>query len=145
MPEPNNRPSRRNILDRFIQACSAVCGVALAGPALMYLWPVTQTGPVKAREEVGDAAGWQPWTGRKVSIAGKPVLVVRTDSSFVALSAVCTHLGCLVEFNSAGRQVVCPCHAATFDLEGKVTGGPPPRPLATYNVAEVQGKVVVSL
>lgn len=136
---------RRSFLDRVIQVCGSIAGIALVGPALVYLWPVTKTGPVKTREEVGDAASWAAWTSRKVSVAGKPVLIVRTDKNFVALSAVCTHLGCLVEFDSAKRNIHCPCHAATFDLNGQVTGGPPPRPLPPYNVAEAQGKVYVSV
>lgn len=142
---PNKRLSRRGLIDRVIQICSAIAGVSILGPALLYLWPVTRSGPVKSREEVGAAADWSAWSARKASVGGKPVLIIRTDKAFIALSAVCTHLGCLVEFNSAKRHVDCPCHAGTFDLDGKVIGGPPPRPLPTYSVAEVQGKVVVSL
>ena len=138
-------PTRRTLIDWVIQACTFVTGVALAGPALAYLWPVTKAGPVKTREPVGDAAGWDVWQARKVSIGGRPVLVVRTDKGFVALSAVCTHLGCLVEFDPAARKVRCPCHAGLFDLQGRVTGGPPPRPLPVYGVSEVQGKVYVSV
>jgi len=128
-----------------IQVCTAIAGVALVGPAVAYLWPVTKAGPVKSREEVGSADEWQTWSGKKVSVGGKPVLVVRTDKGFTALSAVCTHLGCLVEFDAARKIVLCPCHAGTFDLNGQVTGGPPPRPLPVYTVAEVQGKLYVSI
>ena len=116
----------------------------MAFPAMAYLWPITRSGPVKVREEVGDAKSWRQWEGRKVAVGGKPVLVIRTDKGFIAFSAVCTHLGCLVEFDPAKRVIICPCHAASFDLEGRVAGGPPPRPLAAYNVAEVEGTVYVS-
>jgi cytochrome b6-f complex iron-sulfur subunit len=145
MPVSNERMSRRGFIDRIIQVCGAIAGVAMLAPALLYLWPVTRSGPVKAREEVGSAADWAAWSARKASVAGKPVLIIRTDSQFIAMSAVCTHLGCLVEFNPPKRNVICPCHAASFGLDGAVTGGPPPRPLPLYSVAEVQGKVFVSL
>jgi cytochrome b6-f complex iron-sulfur subunit len=113
-------------------------------PALAYLSPIARSGPVKVREEAGDAATWKPWEARKVAVAGKPVLVIRTDKSFVAVSAVCTHLGCLVEFNAGTRKIICPCHAAGFDLDGEVTNGPPPRALAKFTASEAQGIVYVS-
>ena len=137
--------TRRGLIDGVIRVCGAITGVGLLVPALAYLWPATKSGPVKTREEAGSAAGWDVWQAKKIAAGGKPVLVVRTDQGFVAMSAVCTHLGCLVEFDSAARKVLCPCHAGLFDLQGRVTGGPPPRPLQIYSVSEVQGKIYVSI
>lgn len=137
--------TRRGLLDWIIRICSAVTAVALVVPALTYLWPVTRSGPVKTREEVGDEAGWGVWQAKKVSVGGKPVLVVRADKGFLAFSAVCTHLGCLVEFNAVKRDIECPCHAGSFDLEGRVIGGPPPRPLPLANVSVAEGKVYVAV
>jgi cytochrome b6-f complex iron-sulfur subunit len=141
---PPEKSTRRDLLDLVIRACGVLTGIGLVAPALAYLWPATRSGPKKQREDVGDAANWKVWEGRKVSFDNQPVLVVRTDKGFVALSAVCTHLGCLVEFDAAHRDILCPCHAGRFDLTGKVTGGPPPRPLPPFQVAEVNGKVFVS-
>ncbi|HVG35136.1 MAG TPA: Rieske 2Fe-2S domain-containing protein, partial [Pyrinomonadaceae bacterium] len=39
-------------------------------------------------------------------------------------SAVCTHMGCLVHWNSAERSRDCPCHGSRFDHDGKVIQGP---------------------
>ncbi|UCD30199.1 MAG: Rieske (2Fe-2S) protein [Planctomycetota bacterium] len=136
--------TRRGFLDWIIYSCSTILGGTIILPAVAYLWPVTKSGPVKVREEIGEAANWNIWGAKKVSVGNKPVLVIRTDKGFVAFSAVCTHLGCLVEFNPVKQNIICPCHAASFDIEGKVEGGPPPRPLAAYKVSEVQGKVFVS-
>lgn len=146
MSKPPEKPAttRRGLINWVIGFCSTVFGGAILFPALAYLWPVTKSGPVKTREEVGDAATWGAWQARKVSVGGKPVVVIKTDKEFVALSAVCTHLGCLVDFDPTKKAIHCPCHAATFDLTGQVTGGPPPRPLPKYGVSEVQGKVYVS-
>jgi cytochrome b6-f complex iron-sulfur subunit len=136
--------SRRGLLDVAIRVCGAVAALALAVPALAYLWPVTRSGPATAREDVGEASSWRPWEGKKVAVGNQPVLVVRTDKEFVAVSAVCTHLGCLVEFDTTKRNILCPCHGARFDLAGAVIAGPPPSPLPRYEVSEVENRVYVS-
>jgi cytochrome b6-f complex iron-sulfur subunit len=84
------------------------------------------------------------WEGRKVALGAKPVLVIHTDQGFRAMSAICTHLGCIVAWNDAKHEFDCPCHAARFDAAGKVIAGPPPGPLPSYPVSVVQGEVVVS-
>jgi Rieske Fe-S protein len=46
------------------------------------------------------------------------------DGTVRAVSAVCTHLGCLVAFNPAERTWDCPCHASRFATDGAVIEGP---------------------
>jgi cytochrome b6-f complex iron-sulfur subunit len=59
-----------------------------------------------------------------------PIVVInRPQKGYVALSRVCTHLGCLVEYQKETNQLLCPCHAGRFDLDGNVLSGPPPQPL----------------
>lgn len=50
------------------------------------------------------------------------------EEGLFAISAVCTHLGCLVSSNG-DAGFFCPCHGSRFDARGKVTGGPAPKPL----------------
>ncbi|ABC82915.1 Rieske 2Fe-2S domain-containing protein [Anaeromyxobacter dehalogenans] len=60
-----------------------------------------------------------------------PVLVVHAaDGTFAAMSSTCTHQGCPVGFE--GGEVVCPCHASTFDLQGRVTRPPAVQGLTAY-------------
>jgi menaquinol-cytochrome c reductase iron-sulfur subunit len=61
---------------------------------------------------------------------------VLTDNGrdFVAMSNICTHLGCRVRWIADQRQFFCPCHNAAFDEAGNVVNGPPPRPLDRYEV-----------
>jgi cytochrome b6-f complex iron-sulfur subunit len=57
-----------------------------------------------------------------------PVVVInRPDKGFIAFSRVCTHLGCLVDYNERKHVFLCPCHAGVFDIEGNVVSGPPPK------------------
>jgi Rieske Fe-S protein len=46
-----------------------------------------------------------------------------------ALSAVCTHLGCRVQWDDSAKHFQCPCHGGIYDRAGNVVSGPPPRPL----------------
>lgn len=52
------------------------------------------------------------------------------DGLLHAVSARCTHLGCLVRFNGAERSWDCPCHGSRFDVDGAVLEGPAVHPLA---------------
>ncbi|MGW0823071.1 FAD-dependent oxidoreductase [Streptomyces sp. NPDC002845] len=71
-----------------------------------------------------------PGQGDVVRAHGERVAVHRDDDGHLnALSARCTHLGCLVAFNSAERAWECPCHGSRFDVDGKVIQGPATRPL----------------
>lgn len=61
---------------------------------------------------------------------------------FYAISAVCTHLGCVV--NKTDDGFFCPCHGSRFDRSGQVRGGPAPRPLAWYRISlALDGQLVV--
>jgi menaquinol-cytochrome c reductase iron-sulfur subunit len=60
------------------------------------------------------------------------LFVVRERNQFHVISAVCTHLGCTVEWNGEGRQFDCPCHGSKFRANGKRFAGPAPRPLPWY-------------
>jgi menaquinol-cytochrome c reductase iron-sulfur subunit len=59
---------------------------------------------------------------------------VRTDNGrdFIAMSNICTHLGCRIRWIADRQEFFCPCHNGVFDKDGKVLAGPPPRPLDRY-------------
>jgi Rieske Fe-S protein len=54
------------------------------------------------------------------------------QNDILALSNVCTHLSCRVNWVAETQEYDCPCHDAQFGIEGEVLGGPPPRPLDQY-------------
>ena len=60
------------------------------------------------------------------------LFVVRQDDDFHVISAVCTHLGCTVQWRPDRKTFDCPCHGSRFREDGSVIGGPAPRPLAWY-------------
>jgi len=70
-------------------------------------------------------------------------VVRETETETRAFDIHCTHLGCPLSFSSGAGKFVCPCHGGNFDIEGNVTGGPPPRPMIQYAVQVVDGNVQV--
>jgi menaquinol-cytochrome c reductase iron-sulfur subunit len=69
--------------------------------------------------------------------------VVRTDDQkVVAFTPQCTHLACAYHWEAGSNQFLCPCHASTFSIDGKVTGGPAPRPLDRY-VTRLDGNKIL--
>ena len=74
-----------------------------------------------------------PGTAKEVTYNDIPLVVInRKGSGFIALSRVCTHLGCLVGYDSFNDKLVCPCHAGEFDLEGNAISGPATKSLHRY-------------
>jgi cytochrome b6-f complex iron-sulfur subunit len=62
------------------------------------------------------------------------VYIVRTEKGFYAVSAVCTHLGCITQWKPDQDQIACPCHGSKFKVDGTKIEGPAPRPLPHFSV-----------
>jgi glycine/D-amino acid oxidase-like deaminating enzyme/nitrite reductase/ring-hydroxylating ferredoxin subunit len=72
--------------------------------------------------------------GKLVTIKGKQIAAYRDETGTLhAVSATCTHLGCIVNWNSAEKSWDCPCHGGRFDCDGKVLHGPPIKDLEPYS------------
>jgi glycine/D-amino acid oxidase-like deaminating enzyme/nitrite reductase/ring-hydroxylating ferredoxin subunit len=76
-----------------------------------------------------------PGEGRLVDIEGDKVAAYRDEEGTLhAVSAVCRHLGCTVEFNDAERSWDCPCHGSRYDIDGKVICGPSTEALTPVSI-----------
>ena len=63
------------------------------------------------------------------------IIIFRTgDSSYLALSKLCTHSQCTVTYDHANSELPCPCHGSKFTTSGSVTTGPAPTSLKKYTV-----------
>ena len=105
------------------------------------------------KENVNVAAQYTDWvTGGDVSTmdeiaAGSGAIVrdgtsklaiYRTDDGELhAMSAACTHLGCVVNWNKAEKSWDCPCHGSRFDAYGKVINGPATKELAAVDARKI--------
>ncbi|HUO06108.1 MAG TPA: Rieske 2Fe-2S domain-containing protein [Candidatus Binataceae bacterium] len=65
--------------------------------------------------------------------SAKRLFIVRKADSFHTISAICTHLGCTVQWKAV--EFDCPCHGSRFRPDGTVIGGPAPRPLSWWQTA----------
>ncbi len=144
--EEKDQLSRRNFLAIAIGAIGAVIGVVIAIPAVAYVvgpalkrktsenW--VRLGPT-SKVELGTPSLFKTiierQTGWILTEEEISVYVLTEDGrDYIALSNICTHLGCRVRWITDQGQYFCPCHNAAFDKIGLVVSGPPPRPLDRY-------------
>ncbi len=62
------------------------------------------------------------------------VYIVRSKDGFYAVSAVCTHLGCITQWKPEADRIACPCHGSKFKADGTKIEGPAPRSLPHFAI-----------
>jgi cytochrome b6-f complex iron-sulfur subunit len=122
---------RRFFQTTGVAACAAAAGGALAVSAdflrpRALFEPPTEflAGPPEAIE-----------VGQVVTNEIYRAYVIHAPEGFRALSAVCTHLGCVTRYQPGKDIIACPCHGSRYALDGEVLAGPAPRPLPTFQMA----------
>lgn len=120
---------------RFLKFLTSILGLSAIGafayPLLRFLSPL-EAG-LKAKSVVIAKSEIPLGATKDLVVRGVPAIVInRKEKGYIVLSKVCTHLGCLVKYEKERLLLICPCHAGTFDLEGNVISGPPPRPLQKF-------------
>jgi cytochrome b6-f complex iron-sulfur subunit len=77
--------------------------------------------------------------------ASDTIMVIRmSDNQAVALSAICTHAGCSMDYNTAQQQLDCGCHGSQFSIAGQVVRGPANRSLRVYTATLANNIITVS-
>ncbi|HEX9887616.1 MAG TPA: Rieske (2Fe-2S) protein [Longimicrobiales bacterium] len=137
---------RKRFLDWLLGTTVGGFLAAVVYPASRFLTP-PEVGEASTNSVVlpftpGDLA---PNTARIFKFGTKPGIVVKTSTGELrAFSARCTHLDCTVQFREDLGHIWCACHNGHFDLNGRNIAGPPPRPLAPYDVNVRGDQIVVS-
>ena len=142
MDEAAVAEGRRNWIRLLLGSGFTASVMSFLYPAAKFMMP-----PPVAESAVNQVSAGKadlvPNSARIFRFGSRPALLVRTAAGeFRAFTAVCTHLNCTVQYNQQTQLIWCACHNGQFDLNGKVAGGPPPRPLEQYS-AHVQGDEVV--
>ncbi len=156
MPE-EEQISRRNFLSIATWTIGGLITVSLAIPSIAYIagpalrkrttenWILL--GPT-SKVEIGTPTLFKVniesqvgWIVNKQELS---VYVLTEDGrDYIAMSNICTHLGCRVRWLSEQDQFFCPCHSGIFDKSGVVVSGPPPRPLDRYQTKTEQDQLFI--
>ncbi len=155
---PNGREvSRRRFLGFLIGGISGVVGVAVATPLIGYflspawrkskplLTPIATTDEIPVGQPIYVTYEQRIRDGWYVTTLSKGAWVVNKDNNeFVIFDPRCTHLNCPYYWDKEEEIFKCPCHDGRFDIDGNVTGGPPPRPLDRLEFTIEEGNLNVT-
>jgi len=147
---------------RFLKHCSGILGAIyatiLAVPALGFLFSTLKRGNQKERTyrltRLNDLEPGVPqrftivdqredaWTKYPSGPVGSVWITKGQDGTVTAFSSTCPHLGCVVDYVPGDEEFFCPCHAASFQTDGAVVGGPAPRGMDSLNtsIKKVRGE-----
>ncbi len=138
----DHRPlSRRKFIVTVWIAAAAVVVAELIGGTFAFLWPRRRDSKTEKIFIAGKAADFK--VGDIIDFRREKTFIVRLEGGFLAISAICTHLHCIVNWNAAIKQFECPCHGAKFNPVGDVVAGPPPRALDLHKVEISAGNLVI--
>jgi menaquinol-cytochrome c reductase iron-sulfur subunit len=144
-------PTRRAFYIGFINGVMGLIAVALAVPAAIYLLFPPRLRKGQEWVETADLSKIPDGTPTEISfertrVDGWKVTNVKATAwvvkgpynEVVAFLPQCTHLGCAYHWDTPSHTFICPCHTSVFSIDGKVLGGPAPRPLDRF-MTKIQG------
>ncbi len=130
-PDDDGDLTRRQFFVKLGVGSIVAAGAGTALFAYQYLSPNVLYEPSPVVNE-GKPDHYPPESVTMDPAAG--IYVVRGAEGFYALSAVCTHLGCLTAYKPELGIIACPCHGSKFRTDGTKIEGPAPKPLPWLRV-----------
>ncbi len=136
--------TRKRFIDWLLGTSAGGLLAAVLYPVIRYIVPPvipeTAVNSVVLKVKPSDV---KANSGEIFRFGDKPGLLIRTASGELrAFTAVCTHLGCTVQYRGDEHDIWCACHNGHYDLHGRNIAGPPPRPLTEFAV-NVRGDQIV--
>lgn len=137
----------------FFKAGVGLVGACYAGgiayPIYRYLaTPAQRSAELATITEIMLTADKMPPAGTALQFlfGNRPAILIHLeDGALVCFDAVCTHLGCTVQFQPEQKRIHCACHGGTYDMAtGKNVAGPPPKPLKPFKVETIDGQIRIS-
>jgi len=149
LAEDQDLLSRRFFVRVALSGVGLCYAAAIGYPVYRYLKsPVERAAAAAAVTEVtlNEAQKLPAGSVLMFKFGSKPAMLIHhADGSWVAFDAVCTHLGCTVQYQPDQERIHCACHGGVYDPRtGKNVSGPPPRPLKRYEVKPTPAGMVVS-
>jgi len=144
----SRRKSNISVDRRGFIRISSIAGLTVVAVGLGRLFPKSAAATVSATPQniIEDSSLSIGETFNFTSKSGSPAVLFKSKTGVYAYSAVCTHEGCTVQYNSASKNLQCGCHGAVFDPEsdGNALSGPTNKPLPKIKVA-VEGAWIVEV
>jgi cytochrome b6-f complex iron-sulfur subunit len=129
--QPAGKVSRRDFFNQLAAGALGIAGLGAVTVTYRYLSPnVLFEPPTSFRVGAPDDYPVNSVT----FLQDQQVYIVRTTDGFYAVSAVCTHLGCITQWKPEADQIACPCHGSKFKPDGSKIEGPAPRPLPHFSI-----------
>jgi cytochrome b6-f complex iron-sulfur subunit len=153
LEEPTVKPEEGEKTRRAFLLTAGAAGLchtaALAYPVYRYLAsPEEMASSASAVTEVSlkDAQKLPAGSVLMFKFGSSPAMLIHhVDGTWTSLSAVCTHLGCTVQYESQADRIHCACHGGVYNAHtGTNVSGPPPRPLKKFKVTVNETAVEVS-
>jgi cytochrome b6-f complex iron-sulfur subunit len=126
---PRKGESRRGFFELLIGIFGSLTAIGMVYPVGMYLWPRGEKqadGAVRsmqiplAEAPIGEA--------KFIRFLNKPTVIIRpNEQEIVALSAICTHLGCVVKWDENSSELVCPVMGGSSTFMVPLLAAPPRR------------------
>jgi cytochrome b6-f complex iron-sulfur subunit len=127
-----NAVSRRDFLNEITLGALGIAGLGSAVVTYQYFLPNVLFEPSTTFR----AGNPDLYPVNSVTfLQDQQVYIVRTSAGFYAVSAVCTHLGCITAWHPEHEQIECPCHGSKFKEDGTKVAGPAPRPLPHFAIS----------
>jgi cytochrome b6-f complex iron-sulfur subunit len=148
MPSPEPSPDKptqagRRWVNILLGSGIVASVVSFLYPAIRYILPPPVAESTSNSVVAAKVGQLKNNNGKVFRFGSEPAILIHlTSGQYRAFSAVCTHLGCTVQYRSDLQMIWCPCHNGMYNLTGRNVSGPPPRPLQEYGV-HVQGDDIV--
>lgn len=140
IPERPAEASRRRFLSIAVVTALGASVLGSIAISIRYLWPSVLFEP-PTRFMVARLSDLERIV--TLFLRSRRLFLVRDEKGVFAQSAVCTHLGCLTRANAKEDGFFCPCHGSEFSLDGKVRGGPAPKPLEHFKLERIGDRLWV--
>ena len=120
-PPPEEKPgiNRREFLNFAWLASLGFLTVNIAGMTYLFAMPRFKAGEFGGVYTVGSVSELPPTGSAPLNLPKVKLWLSNTDKGVMALYKVCTHLGCLYNWNNQEGKFICPCHGSQFQANGR--------------------------
>ncbi len=136
---------RRTFLEKAVTGVGVLLGLSVLYPITQFVVPPKQVKVSENEKIVASIDELPPNSAIIKAFAGDRVFILNFNGELKAMSAVCTHLGCLVQWKADESVVFCACHGARYTTTGEIISGPQPTPLKKYGVRVEDEQIVLSI